>query len=685
MTRVLLSVGTLVVLGTGLSLPARPQNSPIPAGGPSAVGPAAVTAVRRPLGDVHPAPGTASDRAVGSESGPVIHAAGSVHWTDLSPNQRSNVCTDTLLRIRFSSSDVRLGAGTLRIYDAGGGLVDTIDLGLNASNGAQIRTIGGADYYAHPVILRGNEATVYPHPGVLRTQTTYYVLMDTGFFRDAAGADVEGVTDPAVWRFTTKAVLPDPEEVTNVIVAADGTGDFATVQGAIDWIPADSDRSYTVHIRRGVYEEILRVPAGKNRITFVGEGWRETVLTYANNNNFQLEIAGTATRCMFYAGGDDLVFKNLTFTNSTPQGGSQAEAVRVQGSRILFDNCNFCSYQDTILVNSPYVSAGFFNKCFVQGDVDFIWGSGMAYFNRCEIRAMRRAGNAPGIYTQARTPQDTYGLVFVDCVLTASAPGMSNWTLGRDGGNAHPYGNVAWIRCRMDAHISPLGWSDGGLVDKSTLRFWEYRSTDLTGTNLIPTNRRVRWSRQISDELAARLQDPAGVFAPVGWIPALGAYVAGPPTNQTVYAGQTVVLAAAVGGVPEPVCQWYRDDQPVPGANQTVLTIPDAQPADGAVYRLAVTNELGFDLSPPAVLRVVTEPRPRLGRPVVLPDGTVRLEISGADGAVYRLWSSTNLLQGPVEATWTVVKSGVFGPEPAVVEDRQPASASARFYLLSSP
>lgn len=678
----LATLGALCCMGRATSrLQAAGDVNGIPAGdNPPA--PALLVPAREGLAELHAA-GT-GEIGWSNPDDPDVTSA-SVRWIQLAPNQSSNVCTDTLLWIRFNSPEVRLGSGTLRIFDAAGNLVDTIDLGLNGPNGAQVRTIAGADYYAYPVILRGNEAKVYPHPGVLTTNTTYYVLMDTGFFRDATGADVAGVNDPSVWRFTTKPVLPDPLQTNRVVVSADGTGDFATVQGAIDWIPTGAEQPYTVWIRKGVYEEINRVPPGKNRITFVGEGWRESILTYANNNNFQLDLASTATRCMFYAGGDDLVFKNLTFTNSTPQGGSQAEAVRVQGSRILFDNCNLCSYQDTILINSPRVSAGFFHQCLIQGDVDFIWGSGMGYFKQCEIRAMQRAGNAAGIYTQARTPEDTYGLVFVDCVLTASSPGMSNWTLGRDGGNAYPYGNVAWINCRMDSHISPLGWADGGLVDKSTLRFWEYKSTDLTGTNLIPTNRRVRWSRQISDELAAQLRDPATVFAPVNWNPALAAYVAAPPAHQTLYAGQTLVLAAAVGGVPEPTCQWYRGDQPLPGATNRVLTIPNAQVTDSGIYSLRVTNDLGSDVSTPVIVRVVTEPLPALLQPVVLPRGTVRLLVTGAEGAMYRLWASTNLLAGPMETNWTVVASGVFGAEPVVVEDTQAPDFPVRFYRLTSP
>lgn len=622
---------------------------------------------------------------VWSDPATLIVTSTTVTWTNLNPLNQTNVCTDTLLRVQFNSTNVALGTGTLSIYDSWGNLVDTIDLSLNAPNNAQIRTIGGGNYYAYPVIIRSNTATIYPHSGVLSPDTTYYVLMDTGFFKDTTGASIVGITNPAIWRFTTKPTLPDPYVITNIVVAADGSGDFATVQGAIDWIPINAGLPYTVQIKKGVYEEINRIPTGKNNITFVGEGWRETIITYANNNTFQREIAGTATRCMFYAGGNDLVFKNITFTNSTPQGGSQAEAMRVQGVRIMFDNCNFCSYQDTILINSAYSSSGFFNKCLVQGDVDFIWGSGIGFFTNCEIRAMQRPGNGSGIYTQARTPAETYGFIFVDCLVSCSAPGMTNWSLGRDAGNSYPYGNVAWINCRMDSHISPAGWTDGGLTDKSTLRFWEYRSTDLTGTNLIPTNQRVPWSRQLEDWEAALLRDAATVLAPVGWTPALAAYVASPPTNQTVYTGQTLTIAAAVGGTPEPVCQWYKDGAPIPGATNPVLVIPNVQPSHAGAYSIRVTNNLGYDISTAATITVLPAVPPALGKLSIQPGGTIRFTITGTPGNQYRLWASTNVALTPITQTWTLIQSGTFSTEPIQVEDASAPAYTQRFYILTSP
>lgn len=608
-----------------------------------------------------------------------------VQWTQVSPDDQPHVCTDTLLRVWFNSTNIVLGTGRLWICDTWTNVVETIDLSLNHPNQAQVRTIGGANYYAYPVLVRGNMATIYPRAGVFKTNTTYFVLMETGFFRDSLGASVVGISDPQVWRFTTKAVLPDPWSTSEVVVAADGSGDFATVQGAIDWIPIQAGIPYTVRIRKGVYEEINRVPSGKNQITFIGEGWRESVLTYANNNTFQMGLASTATRCMFFAGGNDLVFKNLTFSNSTPQGGSQAEAIRVQGARILFDHCSFYSYQDTILINSALSSAGFFNKCLVAGDVDFIWGSGIGYFTNCEIRALRRANNAAGVYTQPRTDAGSFGFVFVDCRVTASSADLVNWSLGRDGGNSYPYGNVAWINCWLDRHISPAGWTDGGLTDKSTLRFWEYQSMDLSGSNPVPVDQRVPWSRQLTPAEAAVLRDASVVFAPVNWTPGLAAYVAASPTNRVLQTGETLVLAAAVGGVPEPICQWYKDGRPLPGASGAILVIPNVGVEHAGMYTLRVVNVYGDDASSPAVVTVQPNTPLALAAPVRMPDGTVVLQFSGPTGSAYRLWASSDLAIGPVTQSWILISSGTFGAEAVLFHDTTASAHRQRFYVLTSP
>jgi pectin methylesterase-like acyl-CoA thioesterase len=607
----------------------------------------------------------------------------SLTYTNLSPADNATaVCYDTPLYLRFNNPPT-LGNTQLRIYDSTDALVDTIDLSLNDVNNGQTRVIAGATYYTYPVIIRSNTAAIFPHLGVLTSNMQYYVIMDTGFFKDTGGASMVGISSPTAWSFTTKLTGPDYLVTSNIVVAADGTGDFMTVQGAIDSIPAGTT-PIEITLRKGSYEEINRIPSGKNNLTFIGEGCLESIITYANNNSFQLGNAGTGSRIMFFAGGNDCTFKNIWFANSTPQGGSQAEAIRVQGGRIILDNCKLTSYQDTILINTANTSAGYFNKCLVQGDVDFIWGSGIGFFDQCEMRAMQRSGNSGGIYTQARTGTGVYGLIFRDCDITKSAASVTNnWTLGRDGGNGNPYGNVAWLNCRIDDHISGAGWTDGGLTDKSTLRFWEYLNRNITDTAYVATNARVPWALQLDAPTADAASNPTNVFASIAWEPTLATYIACPPANQTAYLGQTVTIEAHVGGFPQPVYQWYKGATLIPGATNENLVIVGAQASAAGSYSVRATNDLGFAISSSGTLTLIGSPS--LGTPTLLGNGSVQFTFNGIAGTGYRIWASTNVALAPITSTWTLLSTGSFTASPVVFADAQATNFPQRFYILTLP
>ena len=602
--------------------------------------------------------------------------------TNLSPaNSAADICYDTLLRIQFNQPPA-LGSGQIRIYDSTDTLVDTIDLAANNGAGAQAYVIGGNTYSAYPVIIGGTTATIYPHPNLLTSNSTYYVIIEPGVFRDAVNASHSGISSPTAWRFTTKVAGPDSLSATNVTVAADGSGDFATVQGAIDWVPANNTIPIQVDIKKGVYEQINRIN-GKNNVRFQGESCAETILTYRNNDALN---GGTTLRVMFFAGGNDHVFANLTLSNSTPQGGSQAEALRVQGGRIILDNCKLASFQDTILINTANTSAGYFNKCLIQGDVDFIWGSGIGFFDKCEVRAMQRPGNGGGVYTQARSAPGVYGLIFRDCDLTKSVPSVTNnWTLGRDGGNGNPNGNVAWLNCRMDDHISAAGWTDGGLADKSTLRFWEYLSRDLTDTTYVPTNARVPWSLQLDAATAETAANPTNVFASIFWEPVLAPYVACQPVGQSALTGQTVTISAAVGGIPQPVYQWYQGVAPVLNGTNENLVIANAQAGAAGTYSLRATNDLGFVISSNVVLTVTSPTPPSISSPARLENGNFQFSFSGGSGQPYRVWASANVGLVPVSGTWTLLGSGAFGGSAIPFVDTNAAGFAQRYYIITVP
>ena len=307
--------------------------------------------------------------------------------TALAPtNDAAGICYDTPLYITFNQAPLLRKAGQIRIYNLTNSAtpVDTLDLSLNTDNNptyavnVQQRTIGGDIFYSFPVIITGNAAAIYPHSGVMTSNQTYYVTLDDGVFTDPTGAYFAGIADTNSWKFTTKPTWP--ANPTNLVVAADGTGDFLTVQGAVDSVPANNTAYTLVNIRNGTYTEIVDIKS-KNTLVFRGQTRNGALIGYPNNN--WVNPSGAPYRCMFVANGNNCAIENLTLTNTTPHGGSQAEAIDVEGTQFVLYNMELDSYQDTFLVHSSGKLV-YFQDCLIQGDTDFNWGYGTVFYTNCE-------------------------------------------------------------------------------------------------------------------------------------------------------------------------------------------------------------------------------------------------------------------------------------------------------------
>lgn len=235
------------------------------------------------------------------------------------------------------------------------------------------------------------------------------------------------------------------------VVAKDGSGDFFTVQEAIDAIPVYRNKVTTVYIRKGIYQERLLLPKDKNRVTFIGENAASTVLSsdsHAGTLNCFGEKIGTSGSAGFYIYGNDFTAENLTFENTAGRVG-QAVAVLTMGDRIVFRKCRFLGNQDTFYTKQEGTRV-YCEECYIEGTVDFIFGKATAVFNRCEI-----CSKGDGYVTAAATPEgQEYGYLFYDCRLTAE-PGVKNVYLGRPW---REYAQVAFVNCELGKHIRPEGW-----------------------------------------------------------------------------------------------------------------------------------------------------------------------------------------------------------------------------------
>ena len=275
------------------------------------------------------------------------------------------------------------------------------------------------------------------------------------------------------------------------IVAQDGSGDFKTVQEAINAVhDFRKEKETRIYIRHGVYKQKLVLAEGKLNVTLIGESVEGTVITYddyASKPNRFGENKGTSGSSSCYIYGPDFQAYDITFANSSGPVG-QAVAVFVSGNRAVFTRCRFLGYQDTLYTYGK-VSRQYYKDCYIEGTVDFIFGSSTAFFDNCEIHSLGR-----GYLTAASTPEGTdYGYVLYRCRLTA-APGGERTRLGRPW---RPYAKTVFVECTMGDHIDPAGWHNWGVEKEKTAFYAEAGSRTLDGKK-VDVSRRVKGSHQVS-------------------------------------------------------------------------------------------------------------------------------------------------------------------------------------------
>ncbi|MFB4419523.1 pectinesterase family protein [Streptomyces sp. QL37] len=437
------------------------------------------------------------------------------------------VCADTPLRLTFGS-DVRVGTeGRLTVHRPDGSTVDTIDLADPATNQ---RFIGGArsDYGElhrwtyEPVVVAGRTATVLLHRS-LEPGRQYYVTVDPGFFEGHPG-----ITSPRTWRFRT-ADGPRPG-TRDLRVDARGGGDFCTVQGAVDFVPEGNRHEVAIDVAPGMYREIVYIGRNRPHLRVTGAGAGRTVVGYPNNSvlngdSAMAEVPPEQSYCphrvlpqpdrfncwraAFGVDADDFRIRDITVHNLTPEGGSQSEAFRGNGDRIVLDRVRVLSYQDSLRIQGR----AYVNDSYVEGDVDFLWGTGGVFVQDSELKALDL-----GYISQIRNAPDAPGAVFVDTRLTRADSVADGSVLLSRIDSRFPASQAVFIDTTMDSHVAPVGWGLTGFdcTTAQQLRFWEYHSKDMGGAP-VDTSERLSCSRQLTDAEARTWRDPAHLLD--GWDP----------------------------------------------------------------------------------------------------------------------------------------------------------------------
>jgi pectinesterase len=278
------------------------------------------------------------------------------------------------------------------------------------------------------------------------------------------------------------------------VVAADGSGEFTSVQAAVDAVPVDNPARFVILIKTGVYRGVVAIPRSKPHIALVGIGRQpsDVVITYDNANGTLKPDGtpyGTSGSASVTVDGDDFQAWNLTFENAFDEAAHpeitnrQAVAVLTRADRLVFNHVRFLGNQDTLYVNSASattIGRAYFRDCYVAGDVDFIFGRGTAVFDRCEIRALDRGSTTNNGYVTAASTaiSNPYGFLFYHSRLTSNAAD-GTFYLGRPWHPSNDPNAIAQVVIReswLGGHIKAAPWSDFGTWPWRDARLAEYRN-----------------------------------------------------------------------------------------------------------------------------------------------------------------------------------------------------------------
>ncbi|WP_448697842.1 pectinesterase family protein [Mucilaginibacter sp. AW1-3] len=293
-----------------------------------------------------------------------------------------------------------------------------------------------------------------------------------------------------------------------ITVAQDGSGNYKTVQAALDAVPNGNKKTLVIYIKNGLYREKLHLDSAKAFVELVGESRFNTILTYDDHPgkvSAKGDSINTRSSYSFLIAANNFRARNITFRNDAGFTAGQAVAVECRGDKAIFTDCRFIGNQDILFLNSEH-SRQYYKNCYIEGTTDFIFGAATAWFEGCHIHSKKNSH-----ITAASTPQNhPYGFVFYDCTLTGDST-LHAVSLGRPW---RPYSWVTYIHCYMGQQIKVEGFSNWNKTESyKTARYSEYQSY---GPGASPAGR-VTWAKQLTDAEAEKitLKNVLGDWEPV--------------------------------------------------------------------------------------------------------------------------------------------------------------------------
>ena len=304
----------------------------------------------------------------------------------------------------------------------------------------------------------------------------------------------------AAWPVLAANKYDNPD---TLVVSRDGTGEFRTIDEAIEVCRAFMDYTKVIYVKKGVYKEKLIIPSWLTNITICGEDRDNTIITWDDHANIKMPVGGldseaavkgkpmgTFRTYTLKVQGSYITLKDITIENNAAKLG-QAVALHTEGDHILVQNCRLLGNQDTVYTGVGGTRVAFYD-CYIEGTTDFIFGPSIAWFQNCEIHS-----KANSYITAASTPAgQKYGYVFYKCRLTADKD-VDKVYLGRPW---RPFAATIFMDCELGKHIRPEGWHNwNNAKNEETARYAEYGNKGEGAS----TKNRVKWSKQLTKKEAA--------------------------------------------------------------------------------------------------------------------------------------------------------------------------------------
>ncbi len=358
---------------------------------------------------------------------------------------------------------------------ATGSIILTFDEKIKVGTGNA--TLG--DEVLTPTISGKN--VVYNYSG-LKYATEYTFNVPAGAIVDRSGNACEAIT----LTFKTMERVQPEARVFDAVVAADGTGDFESLQSAIDAAPANRVKPWLILVKNGNYKEHIDIPANKPFIHVIGQDRDKTIVLddrlCGGENAVNVSVGATVV-----VKSNDCLFENITLENSwghEKESGPQALALNTSGDRTIFNNVALLSYQDTWITPSTSNYRAFVKNSLIEGAVDFIYNSGNIYVESTTLLINRKSGGY--IVAPSHALDVEWGYVFNNCVITApGVPSETDVWLGRPWHNSP---KTVFLNTRAEVTIPATGWYEtmGGLP----VLWADWNTTDANGNLLDLSQRR---------------------------------------------------------------------------------------------------------------------------------------------------------------------------------------------------